>query len=63
MVRIGSYWGDGYTGLELIKMITNHPKFELKYLATSQGDITIEKLHPSLEGVLSSMVKKLIVKM
>ncbi len=58
MVRVGVIGASGYTGLELIKMITNHPKFELRYLATSQGDITIEKLHPSLEGVLSLDVKK-----
>ncbi len=41
MVKVGVIGASGYTGLELIKMIINHPKFELRYLATSQGDITI----------------------
>ncbi len=53
MVRVGVIGASGYTGLELIKMIINHPKFKLTYLATSQGDTTIQKLHSSLELVLS----------
>jgi len=58
MVRVGVIGASGYTGLELVKMLINHPKFRLTYLATSQGDITIQKLHPSLEGVLSFEVEK-----
>ena len=48
----------GYTGLELIKIILNHPNFNLTYVANSEGDISVEKLHPMLDGVISMDVKK-----
>jgi N-acetyl-gamma-glutamyl-phosphate reductase len=35
-----------------------HNGFELTYLATTQGDITVEALHPSLVDVLSLSVEK-----
>jgi len=58
MISVGVVGASGYTGLELIKMIINHPKFELKYLATTKGDILIEELHPSLKGVVTMGVEK-----
>ncbi len=58
MISVGVVGASGYTGLELIKMIINHPKFELKYLATTTGDSIIEQLHPSLEGVITHNVEK-----
>jgi len=48
----------GYTGLELVKLILNHPIFNIAYLATSSGDTTIEALHPALKGVLTKEVKR-----
>lgn len=48
----------GYTGLELIKILLNHPKFNITYIANSEGDTTIDKLHPSLCGVIDIEVKK-----
>ncbi len=62
MVQVGVVGASGYTGLELIKMIINHPKFELKYLATTTGDSIIEELHPSLEGVITHSVEKASIK-
>ncbi|NOZ90326.1 MAG: N-acetyl-gamma-glutamyl-phosphate reductase [Epsilonproteobacteria bacterium] len=61
MVNVGVVGASGYTGLELVKMIINHPKFELKYLATSTGDTTIEQLHPSLKDVITKDVQKATV--
>jgi N-acetyl-gamma-glutamyl-phosphate reductase len=58
MISVGVVGASGYTGLELIKMIINHPKFELKYLATTTGDTLIEQLHPSLEGVITMSVER-----
>jgi len=46
----------GYTGLELVKLVLNHPVFEIAYLATSSGDTTIDTLHPSLKSVCESRV-------
>jgi len=58
MVRVGVVGASGYTGLELIKMIIKHPKFKLTYLATSQGNQRVEKIHPTLNGVLEAEVEK-----
>ncbi|MEO1941625.1 MAG: N-acetyl-gamma-glutamyl-phosphate reductase, partial [Campylobacterales bacterium] len=42
----------GYTGVELIKLLLNHPKFQIgKLFGTSEG--RIEEIYPGLEGVLN----------
>ncbi|KIM11665.1 MAG: N-acetyl-gamma-glutamyl-phosphate reductase [Sulfuricurvum sp. PC08-66] len=41
----------GYTGLELVKILLHHPHFSLKSVATTEGDTTLDVLHPSLLGV------------
>ena len=61
MIKVGVVGASGYTGLELVKMLVNHPGFELTYLATTQGDTTVEALHPSLEGVVTMPVEKATV--
>ena len=43
----------GYTGLELIKILINHPKFKISYIANSTGDINVQDLHPSLKNVIN----------
>jgi len=48
----------GYTGLELVKILINHPNFNITYIANSEGDTTIDKLHPSLDSVCSMDVNK-----
>ncbi|SFZ98130.1 N-acetyl-gamma-glutamyl-phosphate reductase [hydrothermal vent metagenome] len=58
MLKVGVVGASGYTGLELVKMLITHPGFMLTYLATTQGDTTIEKIHPSLEDVISLYVDK-----
>ena len=58
MVKVGVVGASGYTGLELVKMLISHPRFELTYLATTQGDTMIELLHPALEGVVTMAVEK-----
>ena len=57
-IRVGIIGVSGYTGLELVKMIIKHPVFELSYLANSEGESTIEELHPSLVGVCNLHVEK-----
>ena len=58
MISVGVVGASGYTGLELIKMLLNHPKFKLNYLATTKGETLIESLHSSLVGVISHPVEK-----
>jgi N-acetyl-gamma-glutamyl-phosphate reductase len=48
----------GYTGLELVKILLNHPNFNISYIANSEGDTTIEQLHPCLKSVISQKVEK-----
>ncbi len=48
----------GYTGLELVKIIIGHPVFDLTYLATSEGDTTLNGLHPSMLDVMEMDVAK-----
>ena len=58
MLKVGIVGAGGYTGLELIKMLVTHPGFMLTYLATTQGNTSIEQLHPSLQDVISLNVDK-----
>lgn len=57
-VKVGIVGASGYTGLELVKILVNHPNFELTYLANSEGGTSIDKLHPSLMGVCDKEVVK-----
>jgi len=57
MTTVGVIGASGYTGLELVKLLLNHPHFQLSYLATTQGDTMIEALHPSLEDVITMPVE------
>jgi len=48
----------GYTGLELIKILLTHPKFNITYIANTTGDINVQDLHPCLKDVLDIEVSK-----
>ena len=48
----------GYTGLELIKLLLTHPKFNITYIANSTGEMNVQDLHPSLKDVVSIKVSK-----
>ncbi len=48
----------GYTGLELIKLLLTHPKFNITYIANSTGDINVQDLHPCLKDVINIDVSK-----
>ena len=58
MIKVGIVGASGYTGLELVKMLVSHHGFTLSYLATTQGGISVEELHPSLVDVISLPVEK-----
>lgn len=58
MIKVAVIGASGYTGLELIKMIIKHPRFQLAYVATSEGGMKLTELHPSLQGVFECDVKK-----
>jgi len=58
MIKVGIVGASGYTGLELVKMLLTHGGFELSYLATTQGGVRVEELHPSLVDIISLPVEK-----
>ena len=57
-INVGIIGVSGYTGLELVKMLINHPTFNLNYVANSTGETTLNELHPSLSGVCELNVQK-----
>ncbi|WP_072681139.1 N-acetyl-gamma-glutamyl-phosphate reductase [Arcobacter sp. LA11] len=48
----------GYTGLELIKILITHPKFNITYIANSTGEQNVQELHPCLQDVINIEVSK-----
>lgn len=58
VINVGIIGASGYTGLELVKIIINHPNFKLNYVANSEGGISIDELHPSLRGVCNIKIHK-----
>lgn len=48
----------GYTGLELVKILLNHKKFEITYVGNSEGDTKITTLYPFLRGIIELDVQK-----
>jgi len=48
----------GYTGLELIKLLLTHPKFNITYIANSTGEQNVQDLHPCLKDVINIDVLK-----
>lgn len=48
MIPVAIIGASGYTGLELIKIVLNHPNFELVYLGVSEESSDLVALHPAL---------------
>jgi len=54
MAKVAIVGATGYTALELIKILLNHPQAEIAALASRQeGSPPIEMIHPSLSGRLN----------
>jgi len=58
VIRVGIIGASGYTGLELVKILSIHPKFKITYIANTEGGTTLSALHPSLKGICDLEVKK-----
>ena len=58
VTKVGIIGASGYTGLELIKVLVNHPYFEISYIATTTGGIDLDVLHPCMKGVFNGTVEK-----
>jgi len=44
MIPVAIVGISGYTGLELLKILINHPKFEINYVATSSGKTSVVEM-------------------
>jgi len=62
MINVAIIGASGYTGLELVKILVNHPNFNITYIANSTGDTNISHLHPSLTKVCEMDVDKVDAK-
>ncbi len=52
----------GYTGLELVKILINHPYFDLKGVFGSEDGGSIDEVHPPLKGITNLQIKKANIK-
>jgi N-acetyl-gamma-glutamyl-phosphate reductase len=57
-INVGVVGASGYTGIELIKILINHPIFKLNYVATSSGGEVFEQMHPALKDIFTCKVDK-----
>lgn len=58
MTRVAIIGASGYTGIELVKMLHSHPKFEITYIGTSEGGEKLSSMHPSLLEIVAFDVQK-----
>ena len=58
MIKVAIIGASGYTGLELVKILLAHPKFEISYIGASANHGDISSLHPSLKDVCNLLVEK-----
>ena len=51
MINVGIVGGTGYTGVELLRILANHPEVKLSVI-TSRGDegMAVADMFPSLRG-------------
>lgn len=53
MIRVGIVGGTGYTGVELLRLLVNHPEVEVAVITSRAEDgVQVSELYPSLRGHL-----------
>lgn len=53
MIEVGIVGGTGYTGIELIRLLLQHPQARLKMLTSrTEAGVKVAEMFPSLRGVL-----------
>ncbi|MCE3037904.1 N-acetyl-gamma-glutamyl-phosphate reductase [Helicobacter anatolicus] len=57
-IPVGIIGISGYTGFVLLKILLQHPKFQVNYLANSSGEDTLENIHPALFQVSQHSIVK-----
>ena len=57
-IKVAIVGATGYTGLELIKILLNHPYFEINELYSSEGGEDISDIYQALKGIFEKEIKK-----
>ena len=57
-INVAIVGASGYTGLELVKILLNHPNFTINELYSTEGGGDISDIYPSLKGVFEKEIKK-----
>lgn len=53
MIKVGIVGGTGYTGVELLRMLVNHPQAEVVAITSrAEEGVRVDELYPSLRGHL-----------
>ena len=53
MIRVGIVGGTGYTGVELLRLLVNHPQVEVSVITSrAEEGVAVADLYPSLRGHL-----------
>ncbi len=53
MIRVGIIGGTGYTGVELLRLLVNHPQVEVAIITSrAEAGVKVADLYPSLRGHL-----------
>jgi N-acetyl-gamma-glutamyl-phosphate reductase len=59
MINVGIVGASGYSGVELIKLLLNHPETEIvKLFGHSSAGSRIEEIHPALRGMISLEIEQ-----
>jgi N-acetyl-gamma-glutamyl-phosphate reductase len=59
MINVAVVGVSGYTGLELLKILIAHPKFNITYIANSNSNSNIATIHPALQNIINIEVNKI----
>ena len=51
MIKVGIVGGTGYTGVELLRILANHPEAEVvKITSRAEQGVRVDEMYPNLRG-------------
>ena len=60
MIRVGVVGATGYTGAELVRILSDHPDIELTILTSRQyAGVKFDKVYPSMTGTVGLVCQEL----